>query len=225
MKYPPTIYMSPRNVIARFNALIEKCGSDYVEHPSHFKVEKELLNVGKFYLGLFLHTGYDYYLRPWEDVAPDVDVRAINWGEPGKPAFQTDDIQVTEYEGHSDKIPAVIANKIKHQGSHGKEDRHLLVVIREHSGEKIYAVKVAKTVQKMKPSFQSIWLLMQSFEDDNIYRIIRISPTPQIVDIKFSIKDMAERQTPPDFIKLKRGANNDFLSEMYNYDLPLPKCK
>ncbi|MDZ7785761.1 MAG: hypothetical protein U5L95_01390 [Candidatus Saccharibacteria bacterium] len=66
---------------------------------------------------------------------------------------------------------------------------------------------------------------MQSFEDDNIYRIIRISPTPQIVDIKFSIKDMAERQTPPDFIKLKRGANNDFLSEMYNYDLPLPKCK
>lgn len=225
MDYPKTVYMSPRNAVDWFNALIKKCGPEYVEHPSHFEVEKELLNVAKFYLGLFLHTGYDYYLRPWEDVATDVDVRAINWGEANNPTFQTDDIQVTEYEGHNDKIPDVIANKIKHQGPHGKENRHLLVVIREHSGEKIYHAKIANAVQAMSPSFQSIWLLMQSFEDSVVYRIIRISPLPQIVDIKFNITDMAKRQTPPDFINLKRGANNNFLSEMYDYDLPLPECK
>ena len=217
--------MSPRSVISRFNELIRKYGPDCVEDVSNFKDEKELLTVAKFYLGQYLWTGYEYYLRPWEDVSRDVDVRAINWGEPEDPDFHIDDVQVTEYEGHNDKIADIIESKIKSQGEHGKENRHLLVSVREHAGEKIYHNKLAKEVELMKPSFQSIWLLMQSYEDETVYRSIRIWQTPEIVDIKFSITDMAKRQQPPDFINLRRGTNNDYQSELYEYDLPLPEPK
>jgi len=62
VKYPDTIYMNPRNAIARYNALIKKYGPDCVEDVSNFKDEKELLTVAKFYLGQYLWTGYEYYL-------------------------------------------------------------------------------------------------------------------------------------------------------------------
>lgn len=223
MKYPDTIYISPRNAIARFNTLIEKYGRDCVEDVSNFKEEKELLTVAKFYLGQCLWTGYDYYLRPWEDVSCDVDVRAINWGEPDNPKFHVDDIQVTEYESHGNNVGEIIDNKIKYQSPHGKESRHLLVSVREREGEKIYHNKLAKEVETMTPSFQSIWLLIQTFENPAVYRVIRIRPTPEIVNIKFNITEMARRQQPPDFINLRRGTNNDYQSEIYEYDLPLPE--
>lgn len=223
MKYPLNVYMSPRNAIARFNALISKYGAGAIEKAGSFKEEKELLVTGKLMLGIQKITGNKYYLRPAEDIAQDTDVQVITWGdESDNSKFEKYDIQVTDYESHNHNLVDVIEKKIKKQGSHGQETRELVVNIWDHPSENIHYVQIAKKVAALNPTFKSIWLLMNDAEDTSIYHAIQVWRGPEMYKIIYKLKDEADKQGPPDFVNIRRGTTNDWLSPMKTFHLPLP---
>ena len=66
------LWMSPRVVIARMNALIEKYGYKKVTSSGKFKHEREAWTSGMFALGLKEFTHREYWVEI-ETVEPDFD--------------------------------------------------------------------------------------------------------------------------------------------------------
>ena len=71
--------MSPRQVLGRFDRLMDKCGEDKVAKNSRFQPERELRCAAIFLMGIGKVNGERYWLRPGEDVYRDVDVQVMRY--------------------------------------------------------------------------------------------------------------------------------------------------
>jgi hypothetical protein len=221
--YPRDVYMSPRNAVRRFQQLLEKHGAEAVERAGAFKIEKELLITGIMLCGLQSVNKFPYYLRPGEDIFPDVDVRAITWGDDGD-HFEEIDIQVTEYESNGESLIQIISRKIDHQAPEGVENRHLVVNVRENAGQQFSTVEIARQVRDLNPTFKSIWVIIDDADEKWLYHAMGVWPIRdgQVAMLSFNLEDVIASGTPPDYTRIRRGARNENLNELYEFELPLP---
>jgi hypothetical protein len=222
--YPPDVYMSPRNAVSRFQQLLLKHGADVVEKAGAFKIEKELLIAGIMLCGLQSANKFPYYLRPGEDIFPNVDVRAITWGEDND-HFEEIDIQVTEFESHNQNLVQVINAKVRHQAQKGIENRHLIVNVRENPGQRFSTIEIAREIRDLKPTFKSIWVIIDDADEQWLYHAMGVWPirNGQVAMLSFNLEEVIADGTPPDYVRIRRGARNENLSDLYNgFVLPLP---
>ena len=210
--------------MSRFQQLLLKHGADAVERSGAFKIEKELLIAGIMLCGLQSTNKFPYYLRPGEDIFPDVDVRAITWGEDDD-HFEEIDIQVTEFESHGQSLIQVIEAKIRHQAQEEAENRHLIVNVRENPGLQFSTVEIAREIKGLNPTFKSIWVIIDDADEQWLYHAVGVWPirSGQVAMLNFNLEDVIAAGTPPDYIKIRRGARNENLSDIYDgFELPLP---
>ena len=114
MTYPQNIYMSPRQAVSRFHRLIHKYGTDRVSKGNNFKKERELLCTGVFLMATGKYNRERYWMRPGEDISPDIDVRAVRYDKEDTSYKKGDfDIQVTELESRSTDILEAVQKKMK----------------------------------------------------------------------------------------------------------------
>ena len=114
MTYPQNIYMSPRQAVSRFHRLIHKYGTDRVSKGNNFKKERELLCTGVFLMATGKYNRERYWMRPGEDISPDIDVRAVRYDKEDTSYKKRDfDIQVTELESRSTDILEAVQKKMK----------------------------------------------------------------------------------------------------------------
>lgn len=221
--YPKDMYMSPRNAVRRFQQLLEKHGAARVERVGAFKIEKELLIAGIMLCGLQSVNKFHYYLRPGEDIFQDVDVRAITWGDDGN-HFEEIDIQVTEFESNGESLIQIIKGKISRQAPEGIENRHLVVNVRENPGHKFSTVKIARQVRDLNPTFKSIWVIIDDANEQWLYHAMGVWPIKdgQVAMLSFNLEEFIANGSPPDYVRIRRGARNENLSEFYDFELPLP---
>lgn len=121
-------------------------------------------------------------------------------------------MQVTELEGHTPELIAIIKKKVDKQERSGRENRNLLVKVREHGGETFCPDTIATDVATLDPTFKSIWLLMEDAANADLTHLIRAWPTVEQTAYRLSIECAKPRATAP-YVRLRRGATTGIESE------------
>ena len=222
MDYPEDVYMSPRTAVWRFGQLMAKYGVEEVSKPGHFKVEKELLDAGVFFMGLEMVNKLYYFFRPGEDISSAIDIRAITAGKPDAPEFKKYDVQLTEFESHNSSLIDVIKKKVAKQGRADTETRDLVVIVRDHGGETFYPEQVAQSVAALSPTFKSVWVTLDDEKGDYIHHLIQAWPV--LNQVKFSIQGELDKGSgATNYVRLKPGTTTrtDF-DHPEELEFPLP---
>src|SRR5438094_148530 len=154
MYYPTDIYMSPRQAINRFERLMQKCTADKVAKDSRFRQERELVCAAVFLMGIGKANNEQYWMRPGEDISGDIDIRAVRYDKSETGSFKKYDfdIQVTEFESHTNGLSAVIQKKM--ESTPCRDNLELLVNIREKAGQQFYPLDIAKQTKELNPGFR-----------------------------------------------------------------------
>lgn len=199
-----------------------KHGVEQVSKSGRFKVERELLDAGVFFMGLEMANKRNYFVRPGEDISGAIDVRAITAGKPDAPEFKKYDVQLTEFEGHSGDLIDVIQKKIAKQGRADNETRDLVVIVRGHGGETFYSEQIAQQVNALKPTFKSIWVTLDDEKGDYIHHLLQVYPV--LAQVKFNIQEELDKGSgATNYVRLKPGTTTrtDF-DHPEEFELPLP---
>jgi hypothetical protein len=210
------VWMSPETVISRFETIINKFGAATAIKDGRFKREREAWVSGVWGFGITQLTKKQSFIEI-ETIEQTPDNHVFYFDEiDGNNHRQIFDVEVVDWEEHTEDLMEVIRNKCKKN----YPDTFTLLVYGRHPGKIVSMESIYAGVQSIKVPFGQIWVLANASENE--FEMFQMYPVKN--HSKFNLAEMREKfKDQPAFSKFLMRGKGTIPENLGTFYLPIPQ--